>query len=63
MNVKFLDEGNKEKHPIMGCYGIGVDRTIASVIEQSYDANGIIFPITIAPFELMMIPIIKDNKE
>ncbi len=57
MNVKFLDKDNTEKSPIMGCYGIGVDRTIAAVIEQSNDIFGIIWPITVAPFEVIIIPV------
>ena len=63
MNVKFLDKDNKEKHPIMGCYGIGVDRTIAAVIEQSNDKDGIIWPITVAPFEVVMIVLTRDKKK
>ncbi len=57
MEVKFLDKDNAEKHPIMGCYGIGVDRTVAAIIEQSNDKFGIIWPITVAPFEVIVIPV------
>ncbi len=57
MNVKFLDKDHKEKYPIMGCYGIGVDRTIAAIIEQWNDKDGIIWPITVAPFEIIVIPV------
>ena len=46
-NFKVLDENNKEITPIMGCYGIGVNRALASVIEQNYDDKGIIFPISV----------------
>lgn len=60
MNVKFLTENQKEETPLMGCYGIGVDRTMAAIIEQSNDKDGIIFPITVAPFEIMILPIVKD---
>ncbi|MBU1076234.1 MAG: proline--tRNA ligase, partial [Spirochaetes bacterium] len=63
MDVKFLDKDHKEKHPIMGCYGIGVDRTIAAIIEQSHDKDGIIWPITTSPFELIIIPIVRDNEK
>ncbi len=63
LDVKFLDKDHKEKHPIMGCYGIGVDRTIAAIIEQSHDKDGIIWPITTAPFEISIIPIVRDNKK
>ncbi|MEN2998152.1 MAG: proline--tRNA ligase [Brevinematia bacterium] len=63
MNVTVLDKDGKRVNPIMGCYGIGVDRTIASVIEVSNDKNGIIWPITIAPFEAIIIPIsTRDEK-
>ena len=41
----------------MGCYGIGVGRTVAAAIEQSYDPNGIIFPMPIAPFQVLILPI------
>ena len=41
----------------MGCYGIGVGRTVAAAIEQSYDQNGIIFPMPIAPFQILILPI------
>lgn len=57
MNVKVLDPEGKEVYPIMGSYGIGVGRTLASVIEQSHDENGIIWPMSIAPFAVIIIPI------
>ncbi|MCS7299199.1 MAG: proline--tRNA ligase [Spirochaetia bacterium] len=57
MDVSVLDKNGNRIRPIMGCYGIGIDRTIAAVIEVSNDENGIIFPITIAPFEVIVIPI------
>ena len=41
----------------MGCYGIGVGRTVAAAIEQSYDPNGIIFPMPIAPFHVLLLPV------
>ena len=63
MGVKFLDKDNKEKNPIMGCYGIGVDRTIAAIIEQGNDKDGIIWPITIAPFEIIIIVLTQDKKK
>jgi prolyl-tRNA synthetase len=45
------------KTPIMGCYGIGVERTAAAVIEQNHDDNGIIWPISVAPFHVHLLPI------
>ena len=41
----------------MGCYGIGVSRIVAAAIEQGHDANGIIFPVALAPFQVGLIPI------
>ena len=47
---------------IMGCYGIGVGRTVAAAIEQSHDENGIIFPRAIAPFSVIVVPVnVKDT--
>jgi prolyl-tRNA synthetase len=53
----FLDEQGKEMPIIMGCYGIGVGRTVAAAIEQNHDKDGIIFPIPIAPFEVTILPL------
>lgn len=61
-NFKVLDENNKEVIPIMGSYGIGVNRTLASIIEQNYDDKGIIFPITVAPYEVIIVAVDKDDK-
>lgn len=61
-NFKVLDENNKEVFPIMGCYGIGLNRTLASIIEQNYDEKGIIFPITVAPYEVAIIPVDKEEE-
>jgi prolyl-tRNA synthetase len=57
MGATFLDEQGREKEMIMGCYGIGVGRTVAAAIEQSYDQNGIIFPMPIAPFQVLVLPV------
>jgi prolyl-tRNA synthetase len=57
MEADFLDDQGKEKEIVMGCYGIGVGRTVAAAIEQSYDQNGIIFPMPIAPFQVLILPI------
>ena len=62
-NFKVLDENNKEITPIMGCYGIGVNRALASVIEQNYDDKGIIFPISVAPCEAIVVAIDKEGEE
>ena len=55
MNATFLDENGKEQILIMGCYGIGVTRVVASCIEQNHDENGILFPPPIAPYEVVVI--------
>jgi prolyl-tRNA synthetase len=57
MGATHLDDQGKEKEFVMGCYGIGVGRTVAAAIEQSYDANGIIFPMPIAPFHVLLLPV------
>ena len=57
MKATFLDENGKEKPLVMGCYGIGVSRTMAAAIEQSNDEHGIIWPAAIAPFEVAVVPV------
>jgi prolyl-tRNA synthetase len=57
MGAVFLDEEGTEKPMVMGCYGIGVGRTLAAAIEQNHDENGIIFPIPLAPFEVVILPL------
>jgi prolyl-tRNA synthetase len=54
MGATFLDANGKKKLTVMGCYGIGVGRTVAAAIEQNHDENGIIFPTPIAPFEVII---------
>jgi prolyl-tRNA synthetase len=57
LGAKFLDENGKEQTCSMGCYGIGINRIIASAIEAGNDNDGIIFPISIAPFEVIITPV------
>jgi prolyl-tRNA synthetase len=57
MHAVFLDEQGEEKLFFMGCYGIGIARTVAAAIEQNHDPDGIIFPISIAPFEVVVLPL------
>jgi len=57
MNVTYLDENGKTCIPIMGCYGLGLDRTLASIIEEHHDDDGIIWPMSIAPYHVIIIPI------
>ncbi len=63
LKATYLDQQGKEKLIIMGCYGIGVGRTVAAAIEQHHDKDGIIFPHTLAPFQVFILPIeVKDKK-
>ena len=64
MNANFIDEDGKEKPFLMGCYGIGVTRTLASIIEQHNDENGIVWPLSVAPYHVSVIPVnIKDEEQ
>jgi prolyl-tRNA synthetase len=63
LKATFLDKDGKEKYFVMGCYGIGVGRTMAAAIEQNFDQDGIIWPIPIAPFQVMVIPLNVNSKE
>jgi prolyl-tRNA synthetase len=63
MHAKFVDADGKEKPYIMGCYGIGIGRTVAAAIEQNHDENGMIFPRALAPFEVTVLPLkVKDEE-
>jgi len=57
MNASVLDEQGKSLTMFMGCYGIGVTRVVAAAIEQNHDANGILWPEAIAPFQVVLVPI------
>ncbi|MFM2187453.1 MAG: hypothetical protein RIR43_2025 [Pseudomonadota bacterium] len=61
MNATFLDETGKPRFFEMGCYGIGVTRILGAAIEQGHDERGIIWPASIAPFELVICPIGMDR--
>jgi len=63
LNAKFLDENGSEKPPLMGCYGIGINRILASAIELGNDENGIIWPISIAPFEVIITAVNQDDPQ
>ncbi|MBG86180.1 MAG: proline--tRNA ligase [Verrucomicrobiales bacterium] len=60
LNAMFLDEGGKEHPCVMGCYGIGVTRTMQAVIEQSNDKWGVIWPVSVAPFQICLTPLNAD---
>ena len=63
LNAKFLDEQGAESPCIMGCYGIGINRIVASAIETGSDENGIIWPIGIAPFEVLITSVNQDDQQ
>jgi len=63
LNATYLDADGKEQTIIMGCYGIGVNRILASLIETSYDDGGIIWPMSICPCQVSIIPIKYEDKE
>ncbi|RYD06565.1 hypothetical protein N752_02545 [Desulforamulus aquiferis] len=64
LGATFLDENGKEKPIVMGCYGVGVSRTMAAAIEQNHDQDGIIWPASIAPYQVIVIPVsAKDAKQ
>lgn len=57
MGATYLDERGKERVIVMGCYGIGIGRTVAAAIEQYYDKEGIVFPMAISPFQVLLLPV------
>jgi prolyl-tRNA synthetase len=57
MKASYLDEAGKENLLVMGCYGIGVSRMVAATVEQSNDAEGIIWPVNLAPFQVSIVPV------
>ncbi|MGE5371319.1 MAG: proline--tRNA ligase [Solirubrobacterales bacterium] len=63
LNAVFLDEQGKERPMIMGCYGIGVSRTMASAVEQNFDDDGIIWPMAIAPYQVIIVPVNINDQE
>ncbi len=63
LNCTYQDKDGSLKFPEMGCYGIGITRLIAAIIENSYDENGIIWPDSISPFRFVIINIRSENNE
>lgn len=61
LGLTYTDESGEPKTVVMGCYGIGATRCIAAAIEQMYDDNGIILPVSIAPYQVIVTPV--NNKE
>jgi prolyl-tRNA synthetase len=62
MGATYLDAEGRERPIEMGCYGIGISRLIAAAVEQNHDANGIIWPVSIAPFQVLLLPINYNDK-
>ena len=63
MRCTYLDENGKAQAMVMGCYGIGVTRLLGAAIEQGHDEKGILWPISMAPFELVICPVGYDKSE
>jgi prolyl-tRNA synthetase len=57
MKALYLDRDGQEKTMVMGCYGIGIGRTVAAAIEQNHDADGIVWPLPIAPYQVIITPV------
>ncbi|HKI68646.1 MAG TPA: YbaK/EbsC family protein, partial [Verrucomicrobiae bacterium] len=57
MGAQFLDETGARKPSVMGCYGIGITRTLQAVIEQGHDKDGIIWPLSVAPYQVCITPL------
>jgi len=63
MNAAYLDSTGQDRLMVMGCYGIGVGRTVAAAIEQNHDENGMALPFAIAPFEVEVLPVNTSHGE
>ncbi len=63
LKATFQDSNSEEQNFIMGCYGIGVSRTIAAAIEQNHDEHGVIFPLPLAPFQAIILNLDPKNEE
>jgi prolyl-tRNA synthetase len=61
MGATYLDEKGTEIHAIMGCYGIGINRILAGAVESGHDSNGIIWPLSIAPYQVVIVPLQVQN--
>lgn len=63
LEVKLQDQEGKLFYPHMGCYGIGISRLVAAIIEASHDENGMIWPLSVAPYKLAIINLAANNQE
>ena len=57
LNATYMDENGREQYFVGGSYGVGISRTMAAVLEQHYDENGIVWPVSVAPFEVSVVPL------
>ncbi|AIS53215.1 proline--tRNA ligase ProS [Thermoanaerobacter kivui] len=62
LGAKYVDEEGNEKPIVMGCYGIGINRTVAAIIEQHHDDKGIIWPMSVAPYHVIVVPVNVANE-
>ena len=63
LGLTYTDETGEQKTVVMGCYGIGVTRCIAAAVEQGHDENGIVLPVAIAPYQVIVIPVNSKEEE
>lgn len=63
MGAYFVDENGENKPLIMGCYGIGINRTMSAIIEQHHDENGIVWPMSVAPYKVIVVPAVFKSEE
>ncbi len=63
LDVRYLDGEGERRHAVMGCYGIGVDRLLAAILEANHDEDGIIWPETLAPFDVHVVVLGGDKPE
>lgn len=63
LNATFLDENGKSKEFVMGSYGIGINRTVAAIVEQNYDEKGIVWPLAVAPYHVIVTIVSTKNEE
>ncbi|MGB9779907.1 proline--tRNA ligase [Caldanaerobacter sp.] len=63
LGATYMDEEGNEKPIVMGCYGIGINRTVAAIIEQHHDEKGIIWPMSVAPYHVIIVPVNVSDEE
>jgi len=61
LHASYVDEDGSERPYVMGCYGIGIGRTLAAIIEQHHDEKGIIWPMSVAPYQVIVVPLNKGD--